>query len=911
LNFHISAFAPLTSEDWHVLCHELYVVSSSESTCIDNLPQALQAVAKWLHDSNNTFNSIGGMKHSLKKNCITMIAVLGVVQILTMAMPGGCEAESELLRLRRGVVQTFPVPTTRLVLDVSGQRPTSIDSTSPDKLVISFQELRSKLNPEIVLSDPGSSVSLIKILPAGKGSQILVQLRSANSVISHSFVTSESQKSSLYQMLVEIKPPAKQKVAEGAGKDSVIGATPVEKGLEPTRVESSTVSQKVGDGSGKESKTDPSPVDKSKESARSQSTPVKQEAEAPKYKEVDEANLSEPLKEANRLLAEGKYEQAFSEFNRLLNTSALGEVELPVALYGLADSYFFMHQKELPNVAQQVTNNYLSALQAEPLTTQAAWAYYRLGLTHQASEDHQQAIAIFQKAIQDYPRHPVLPLCWLGLGVSYQKTESHLQAIRALRTALEFPLDPSQKSPAYWLLGSSLYATGEYAPAIKAFEQCLTEAPSWYLEQPVILKYLGECYFNQKQYGKSLDYLLWYLNLKTGKEEKDLILVKIAEILSVQDKQVQANNLYDHIRNQYPDSEGDVIAQIRNSDFLESKGRISRDDDLNLFRELAKKPLPAELSKLVYLKLASREYKYGNFEESLDIIDHIQQDKASRLANNDVQSLRSKVILDWSKHAFQNHDYGRVIELYEGSPNTFAEVKTQEFYIMIAESYARIKQHKKAISVYHKILANKGATPEEDTLVRIAECCFLAEDFESAIQICDQIKRTQFQPKKMQLLAQIYFTQRQYSKVVQCLNSLPETDIAATNNPNLSSIYGESLFQLEEYEKAIPWLQKAFEQKQKAGSHPDELLPFYITQATCYSKLKKYDKAIAVLENAVAIASSENLKDQLNYDISKYYLEWGQKDKAVQKLTKLKNSKQSFWQTAAKQQLDYIEVQGK
>jgi len=841
------------------------------------------------------------MKHCQKTNHLLMIAVLGAVQILTMAMPGRCEAASELLRLRRGVLQTSSVPITRLFLDLYGERPTSIDSTSPDKLVISFQELQSKLNPDIVLTDPASAVTSIKILGAEKGSQILVQLRSADNLISHSFVSPESPKPGLYQMLVKIKPPAKQKVPGGAGKELMTSARSAEKGAE-----SATVKQKDADGAGKESKTGASPVEKSTESAL-----VKQEAEEPKYKEVAEANLSEPLKEANRLLAKGEYEQAFSDYNRLLGTSVLTEDELPIALYGLADSYFFMHQKELPNVAQQVTTNYLSALKAGPLTTQAARAYYRLGLTYQASKDHQKAIEAFQKAIQNYPKHPVLPLCWLGLSVSYQNTESHPQAIRSLRSALELPLNPSQKSLAYSLLGSSLYATGEYAPAIGAFEQCLTEVPSWYLEQPVILKYLGECYFNQKQYDKSRDYLLWYLNLQSGNQENDLIMVKIAEIFSVQDKHVHANRLYDHIRSQYPDSVGDVIAQIRTADFLESKGRTSREDDLNLFRELAKKPLPPQLSKLVYLKLASREHKYGNFEESLETIDRIQQDKASRISNNDAQALRSKVILDWSKHAFQNHDYGRVIELYEGSPSTFAEAETLEFYFMIAESYAMLKQHKKAISLYKQILTKKGTTPEEDILVRIAECCFLAEDFESAIQFCDQIKGTQFKQKKIQLLAQIYFTQRQYPKVIQCLNGLPETDIAASSNPSLSGIYAESLFQLEEYEKAIPWLQKAAEQMQKAGSHADELLPFYTAQATCYSKLKKYDKAIALLEDATTIASTENLKNQLNYDISKYYLEWGQKEKAIQKLTKLQNSTQSFWQTAAKQQLDYIQVQGK
>jgi tetratricopeptide (TPR) repeat protein len=856
-------------------------------------------------DSDDNFNGLISMKPCQKTNTLFMIAVLGAVQILTMAMPGSSEAASELLRLRRGVVQTTSGPITRLVLDLMGERPTSIAPTSPENLVISFQELRSKLNPDIVLSDPASTVASIKILGGEKGSQILVQLRSADSMISHNFVAPESPKQNLYQMLVEIRPPAKQKVPEGAGKESKTSARPAEKGVEPAGIGSATVKQKVAGGAGKEWKTGESPDEKPTESG-----PFKQEAEEPKYKEVTKGNLSEPLKEANCLLAEGEYEKAFNDYSRLLGASVLGKDELPIALYGVADSYFFMHQEDLPDAVPEVTSYYLSALLEEPLSTQAAWAYYRLGLTYQASDDHRKAIEAFEKAIQNYPKHPVLPLCWFGLGVSYQKKASHPQAVRALRTALELPLDQSKKSLTYSLLGYSLYASGEYAPAISAFEQCLTEVSSWYLEQPDILKYLGECYFNQKQYDRSLDYLLWYLNVQSGSQERDLILAKIAEIFSVKDDQAQANKLYDHIRHQYPDSEGDIIAQIRNADFLESKGRISPEEDLAIFRELAGKPLSLQLSNLVYLKLASREHKYGNFEESLEAIDLIQQDKGGRISNNDTQALRSKVILDWSKHAFQNHDYGRVIGLYEGSQSTFAEAKTAEVYFMIAESYTRLKQHKKAVSVYKQILARKETPPEEDILVRMAESCFLAEDFQSAIQFCDLIKGSQFQQRKIQLLAQIHFTQRQYAKVVQSLGGLPEKDIAATSSPSLPGIYGESLFQSGEYEKAIPWLQKASEQMQKAGSHADELLPFYTAQATCYSKLKNYDKAIAVLEDATTIAGTENLKNQLNYDISKYYLEWGQKDKAIQKLTKLKNSTQSFWQTAAKQQLDYIQVQG-
>lgn len=812
------------------------------------------------------------MKHRNKKSWFVLVAVLlGAIQTVVMAVPGGCEAASELLRLRRGVMKTSTGPCTRLILDIKGERPAKIYLASPESYVIAFQDLQSKLSPEITLTDPASPVSAVKVLVAEKGSQLVVQLRAAGSPINHSFLPPELPNANAYRLLVDISLPPKQKAAEDKAIPKTVAA-PAEKPAEPA--------------------------------------PAKQEPAEPQYKDVAQTDLSGPLKEAKRLLEKGEFEQAFNEYSRLLEASVLARGEVPVASYGLADSYYSMHQKELARVAHQVTVYYLSALKQEPLMRQAAWAYYRCGLAYQASGDHQKAIEAFQKAIQDYPKHPALPLCWLGLAVSYQKTASHAQAIQALRTTLELPLDQTQKTMAYWLLGSSHFAAGEYAPAIRSLEQCLKDAPDWYRTQPLILRYLGESYFMQKQFEKSRDHLLWYLNLHPEIPQKDLILVKIAESLTMLNDQAYANKLFEQIRSQYPDSEGDVIAQIRGAEFSESKGKLAPEDDLALFRELAQKSLSPQLKKLVRLQLATREHKYGNFSECLQVLDQIQQSDPGKTPNDEVTALRAKAIFDWTKQAFENHDFGKVVELYEGNQKLFAEAGPLDHYLMIAEGYSRMRQPFKALSLYREVVAKKGEAPG-DILVKMAECSFQAEDFESAAKLCEQLKGSQFELKRVQILAQIYFHQRQHAKVVQCLSGLSEQDIAAATSPSLSGIYGESLFQLGQCEKAIPWLQKASEQMERAGSHADEIMPFYTAQATCHSRLKKFDKAIAILENALVLTGSDNMKDQLNYDISKYYLQLGETDKAIQKLNQLKDSTQSFWQTAARQQLDYIRVQGK
>ena len=851
------------------------------------------------------------MNYRQKMNSLSVILFISTVQILTLATPVRCGGSSELLRIRRGVQKTPVVAFTRLVLELTGERPTGIAQVPPDKLAISFRELRSKLEPQILMSEPASTVAAITIHNAANGSQVLVQFRTPDCVVSHSFLPPEKPNPGAYRLMVDILPPAKGKASEGGAKEPKAAASPPGKPSESPRSEAAPSKPKTPENSSKSPKAAGNAAEKPGETARIEPAPVPMQPAPSKYREIPEASLGEPLKEANRLLAEGKYEQAFSGYADLLKESGLSKEESSLALYGLADSSFFMHQHELEMFSKEVTSNYLIAINANPSLIQAGWAYYRLGLGYEASGDHEKAIKAFQKPLQDFPGHPVTPLCWLELGKSYQKAGSYPQAVRALRAALELPLDHPQRLMGYWLLGVALHGMGEYVSAMEAFERCQTEDPDYYLSQPLLLKYLGDCYFFQKKYAEARDLLLWYLNLQPEAANRALVLAKIAETFSAQDEPNFANKLFDHIQTYYPNSDGDIIAQIRRAELLKSKGKLSPEDDLSFFRELAQKSLSPQLTKLIHLKLASRESEYGNFDASLSVIDYNLQESMQKASNEDFLALRPKVITDWLKSAYQNHDYGTVIMLYEKDQNAFAGANTVDFKRMIADSYAGLKQYQKAFTLYEQILATKGPAREGELLVMMAETAFQAKDFARAEDLASQVQGAEVQQKKKLLQARIAFAQQQFGKVVECLGSLSESDIPATSNPSLTSIYGESLAQLGECEKATPWLQRTSEQMEKTDTHSDELLHCYMVQATCFSKSGKHDKAIALLEEATTIAGTEYLRDQLHYDISKRYLELGQTEKAIQKLTKLMSSNQTFWQTAAKQQLDYIQMERK
>lgn len=849
-------------------------------------------------------------RHKLASLCLVLY--LGSVGILTLPTTAAGTGFSELLRLRRGVQKTSIVTFTRLVLEVKGERPTSIEAISSEQLVISFKELRTGLEPQIQMSDPTSTVTTIKVLDSSNGSQVQVHFRTPDCVVSHSFLPPQKPAPGVYRLMLDILPPAPGKTAEGGGKDPKApkaGAGPSGKSAATPTGEVAPHQSKApaepAKGPGAAANNGVKPV----QAPRAEPSPAPTAPAAPRYREIAEGSLSEPLRQANGLLAEQQYEQAHAEYARLLKEPGLSRDESSVAAYGLADSAFFLNQQELDLTSKEITTKYLAAIKADPTLIQAGWAYYRLGLTHVAAGEPEKALKAFQAAVQDYPGHPVALLCWLELGAIHQKTGSLPQAVNAFRAALELPLEPAQRLNLLWLLGTAQHGMGEYDAAAETFEQCLTEDPKYYLAQPLILKYLGDCHFFRKQYDRSRDLLLWYLNLQPEAPHRALVLAKIAEIFSAQDQPEFAGKLFDHIQSDHPNSDGDIIAQIRRAELLKSKGKLAPEEDLGFFRELARKPFSPQLTKLIHLKLALREHEYGNFDASFGVIEGHLQESLPPASNEDFLALRRQVISDWLHSAHQNRDYGTVIVLYERHQDAFPNAHTVEFQRMIADSYAGIQQYRKAISLYEGIMAKQGAEAGAELILKTAETALLAKDFERAENLCNQVQGADHEAGKKRLLARMAFAQQQYARAVEYLGSLPETELTAVGTPSLSAILAESLAHLGECDKAAHWLQKTSEQMEQTDTHSDDLVQCYLIQAGCYRKSGAHDKAIAVLEEAATIAGTAHQRDQLHYDISKHYLELGQTERAIEKLTSLMGSNQTFWQTAAKQQLEYIQLE--
>jgi tetratricopeptide (TPR) repeat protein len=789
------------------------------------------------------------------------------------------QGSTDLLRLRRGVHATPTGSYTRLVFDFQGERPARIDDSDPNKLVIEFHQLNFRVEQEIPIPSSLSPVTSVQRLETNSRPVIQINYRTAGSSFKHAFLPAEPPRSDQYRMMVEVFPPvpgskpaAEGKVQAQEKKNDTAAKLPVEK----------------------ESKKPPPKVESM--------TPL------PPPPSLQDLEPSEALQKAQQFLTRGSYNLAYQEFDKLFLNPPRKE-ELPLILYGLADSYYFMHQNDLDKVAPEIIAYYAPALKKDPTAKQAPWAWYRTGQAYELLDEIQKATESYQKVIQEYPKTPAAPFAYLALAVLYQEQSAHLDAIRAARSALEFPLEQSDAAQAHYLLGSSLFASGDYAAAVAPLEQALKADPSLGHTHPAVLRQLGESCFMIKQLKESRDYLLHYLNIEQDLQQKDIILAKIAETFLVQDEQILAGKLHEYIRSQFPDSEGDIIGQIRRMEYLRSKGKLDSAEELRMYEELIQKPLPPSLLRIVQGRYAQRLADTGQYDQSLAWIDRIIADEKDRSVLEQFRVMRGEVIVSYLRDAYEKKDFKTVVQVYEPNATYIPDVTSGDLAMLLAESYAKLKFFPIAAAMCEKGMLKDGANRDEGKAMKLAQYSFQAGDVDRALILCQQIGAPALEVDKARLLAQIYYSQHSYARVVETLNPLIHKGLLPKDEFRLYEVYSESLFHLGECEKALPWLEKAILQRTRDKTAPAEgLIEYYLFQSTCLRKLNHYEKAIAVLEHAGSVTSSEDQRDQLTYEIAKLHLELGQSDKALDYLKRLMGSSQTFWQTAARQQMDYIQM---
>ncbi|SMC19212.1 Outer membrane protein assembly factor BamD, BamD/ComL family [Desulfacinum hydrothermale DSM 13146] len=594
-----------------------------------------------------------------------------------------------------------------------------------------------------------------------------------------------------------------------------------------------------------------------------------------------------------------KKEESAPQHSRKVSKPVLAK-----SLYGAAHEAFERLRQngfQSPQELEQVVSLYQRALKTEPNDPQKPVALYRLGLCYLKAGNTKKAQLALQALVGTFESHPLARQAWIRLGELAQKEGNHVQALAAFDHAMEGRLSQQEATRLQYLRGISLLEAGDPQGARTAFEQVRAKDPGFEVRFPEIYRYLGEAAFALKDFQQSRRWLYQYLNVSPSIDNRDLVLARIAETYLHEGNREMADKLFAYIEAHYPGSEGDLVGRIRKAEYLEGQGPDLFHEAQRIYREMAEQPLPEPLQHLVQFKLAYGEWKEGRYRESLSRIDAILQKSTATTPFDEFQQLRQKVVLDWAKERHRQKNYRGVIELYETDPLLFHESADIQTLALVAESFEKLKFFPNALELYESVLQKD---PQDLWRLRLARCAFETGQLDKAVQACRAITDASYARQKEEILGRTCAARQDWQGVLEHIGRIVEK--ADSVEPALLSLYAEAWYRTGRHDKALKWAQTAL--KALDQDRGDLFVSLSILASRCHLKLGQTDKALALLQKAVPQVDSDDLKNQLTYEIGMLYLETGKMERAEKTFSELLASPKELWKTAAKQQLDYLKI---
>lgn len=130
-----------------------------------------------------------------------------------------------------------------------------------------------------------------------------------------------------------------------------------------------------------------------------------------------------------------------------------------------------------------------------------------------------------------------------------------------------------------------------------------------------------------------------------------------------------------------------------------------------------------------------------------------------------------------------------------------------------------------------------------------------------------------FSPLVPYYIAQIYYKQREYEKVVEYAPPVLE-NATPKRAPEIARLIGESLYRLRRYDEAVPYIEQ-FVEKASSLTRNDNYLVGFI-----YHRNNKHDEAVKYLERVAT--EDDTLSQNAYYHLADCYINLGDKAKARQ-----------------------------
>jgi len=614
-------------------------------------------------------------------------------------------------------------------------------------------------------------------------------------------------------------------------------------------------------------------------------------------------------------MSEGNYQETVNTLKSLWNRYPQSKY-LDPALFLLGDALYHLYQKELNLHFIEVTDVLREAITTYPQSKLTPRATLLLGLTYLQMKYNDEAAGYLKIVVNDYPDTRYTVLAYLHLSEAYLNLKDSDLAQYYLDMVLSFNPGGYSYLKVYYKLGQVHFQKGIFTKANEVFKEILTRKDDFYLEQPEILYYIGEGYFHSKRPDLARSYLYHLLNIYPEYKAKDVAMARIGDTYKEEGRHQEAKKIYRITRDQYPDSTGSMISQLRLAEYGALRDTFepetifieleegAREATLRMYQKIVATQKESPLIQLAMFKIGLAAYWQKDYEKALTTFKDTLEKYPAGSIIPDVRIVMSKAILAEIINLYRQEKHLNLLSYYFENQQYISELALPDIRLYVALSHLELDLSVEAIELF---LADLGMPDSADQrLLGLGEAYFKNSQYEEAsktlIRFLKRYPEHKRRGEAFLNLAQCKMKQGKTKEALTLFEKASAIQPKLKRDGEFQNTLGRLYLEQGRYAKAAAALDLAVKNlKEGRGTAQDIFLTYtHLGQALTKAKLDK--EAAEVLDRALKIQLEKPFPEAL-YLIARANFNLGRSQKGLEVLKFLSETNDAFWRLMADQEI--------
>ncbi|MBI5192433.1 MAG: tetratricopeptide repeat protein [Nitrospirae bacterium] len=497
----------------------------------------------------------------------------------------------------------------------------------------------------------------------------------------------------------------------------------------------------------------------------------------PLWAESVQGKGSEEFLQAVRFCKDRKYEDAFRIFTDITEKYPNTNSDRIAVLY--IGSIFFrsakLKEKKDMNILMKTHKSFKEGLtlamavapqEVPPILIEVGKVYIEM-------EKFEEAMAIFQRLLNDYPASRYGSEALYLIALTYEKTGRYKEAIQGYRTVIqEYPENKEREG--FFGIAGVFVEMNEYGEAKKIYDEGLRKWPSYIKGRPQVLYNYSEVQFQNGLLSEAREGFLNYFNLYPKTTKSCTALKRVADTYLLEHKAIVAEKIYREAMAIAPTTEEKTKIKLAIGDLKFMFGTDHRllDEAVEYYKDVESASGNNPTAVKARYKIAKVLESQGKVNEAINIYSALLSKSPDANMSKELSSALSVLTERLGKQVrekMKKGDYaGAVLGYQKYLKQTVGSITDDDLLMDIAYANSRVYLTGEAVSLYQKVVDRNG-DKREKALYRVGE---------------------------------LYFNTGEYGKAVEALGRYI-TDFPQGEYFNSATFMtGESLYNLKEYDKA-------------------------------------------------------------------------------------------------------------